>query len=116
MIAPAAIPLWFIPDRGFAALKVQDFISVAGDKDRPDLHYMTITPLLLWRFGGPYWMHVEAEAQANWKTGGQTGYKAGILFGRMAKGRLGVWIKVEAGMGRYRPATIAIKTSIFKVR
>jgi hypothetical protein len=116
-VAPAALPIWFIPDRGFALLKLQDFISVAGDRDSPDFHYMTITPLLLWRFTGtPYWMHLEAEAQTDWKNQRHTGYKAGFLFGRMTRDRLGAWIKVEAGIGPYRTADVAIKTSVFKVR
>jgi hypothetical protein len=116
-IAPVALPIWFIPERGFAFLKVQDYISVAGDSSRPDLHYMTATPLVLWRFKGtPYWMHLEGEMQTNWKAPGHTAYKAGLLFGRMNRGRLGAWIKVEIGMGPDRIADFAIKTSLFRVR
>lgn len=115
-IAPAAVPVWFIPQRGFFLVKVQDYISVAGAGDRPDLHYMTITPLLVWRLKGkPYWIQLDAETQTDWKADGHTGYKAGFLFGRMTKKRMGTWIKVEAGMGPYRAASLVIKTSIFKV-
>lgn len=116
LIAPIAAPVWFIPKRGFFLVKVQDYISVAGDSSRPDLHYMTITPLLVWRIlGKPYWVQLDAETQTNWKADGHTGYKAGFLFGRMFKKRMGAWIKVEVGMGPYRVATLAIKTSVFKV-
>lgn len=115
-IAPAAAPIWFIPKRGFFLVKVQDYKSVAGAHDRPDLHYMTVTPLLVWRFKGtPYWTQLDAETQTNWKADGHTGYKAGVLFGRMTKKRMGAWIKVEVGMGPYRVASLAIKTSLFRV-
>jgi hypothetical protein len=116
-IAPAAAPVWFIPKRGFFFVKVQDYFSVAGAGGRPDLHYMTVTPLLVWRLKGkPYWIQLDAETQTNWKADGHTGYKAGFLFGRMTKKRTGAWIKVEVGMGPYRVQSLAIKTSIFKVR
>jgi hypothetical protein len=114
-IAPAAVPVWFIPKRGFFFVKVQDYFSVAGAGGRPDLHYMTVTPLLVWRLKGkPYWIQLDAETQTNWKADARTGYKTGFLLGRMTKKR-GLWIKVEVGMGPYRVATLAIKTSIFKV-
>lgn len=115
-IAPAAAPVWFIPKRGFFLVKAQDYFSVAGAGDRPDLHYMTITPLLVWRLKGkPFWIQVDGETQTNWKADGHTGYKTGFLLGRMTKKR-GMWIKVEVGMGPYRVQSLAIKTSMFKVR
>jgi hypothetical protein len=116
MIAPAAAPVWFIPQRGLFFVKVQDYISVAGAGDRPDLHYMTITPLLVWRLKGkPYWVQLDAETQTNWKADAHTGYKAGFLLGRITKKR-GMWIKLEVGFGPYRVQSLAIKTSVFKVR
>jgi hypothetical protein len=115
-IAPAAAPVWFIPKRGFFFVKVQDYFSIAGARDRPDLHYLTVTPLLVWRFKDkPYWTQLDAETQTNWKADGHTGYKASVLFGRMTKKHMGTWIKVEVGMGPYRVASLAIKTSLFKV-
>lgn len=115
-IAPVAAPVWLMPKQGFFFVKVQDYFSVVGDSNRPDLHYMTVTPLLVWRLKDkPYWIQLDAETQTNWKADGHTGYKAGFLFGRMTKKR-GMWIKVEVGMGPYRVGTLAIKTSIFKVR
>jgi len=115
-IAPAVVPVWLIPKRGLFFVKMQDFFSVAGAGSRPDLHYMQITPLLVWRLKNkPYWIQLDAESQTNWNNDGHTGYKAGFLLGRMQKKRA-VWIKVEVGIGQYRVQTLAIKTSIFKVR
>ena len=115
-VAPVVAPVWFIPKRGFFFVKVQDYFSVAGAGDRPDLHYMTITPLVVWRLKGkPYWAQLDAEAQTNWKRDAHTGYKTGFLFGRITK-RRGVWLKVEVGMGPYRVHSLAFKTSVFRVR
>jgi hypothetical protein len=115
-IAPAIVPLWPIPKRGFFFVKMQDFFSVAGSHDRPDVHYMTVTPMLVWRLKNkPYWIQLEEESQTNWNQNAHTGYKAGFLLGRMKKKR-GAWIKVEIGVGRYRVGSLAIKTSIFRVR
>ena len=115
-VAPVVAPVWFIPKRGFFLVKAQEYFSVAGDDDRPNLHYMTITPLLVWRFKDkPYWIQLDGETQSDWKRDGKTGYKTGFLFGRMVK-RRGVWIKLEVGMGPHRVQSFSIKTSIFKVR
>jgi len=79
-------------------------------------HYMTITPLLVWRLKHkPFWVQLDAEIQTNWNADGYTGYKTGFQFGRMTNKR-GAWIKLEVGMGPYRVQRLAIKTSIFKVR
>jgi hypothetical protein len=115
-VAPAIAPVWFVPKRGFLLVKVQDYFSVAGANDRPDLHYMTITPLLVWRLKNkPYWVQVDSETQTFWNRDNHTSYKAGFLLGRMTE-RRGVWIKLEVGMGPYRTQSLAIKTSIFRVR
>jgi len=115
-LAPLAVPVWLIPKRGIFFVKVQDYISVAGAGDRADLHYLTVTPLLVWRLQGkPYWIQLDGETKTNWKANEHTGAKVGFLFGRITKKR-GVWIKAEVGLGPYREAAFAIKTSIFKVR
>jgi hypothetical protein len=114
-IAPLIAPVWFIPKRGFFFVKVQDFFSVAGAGSRPGLHYLTVTPLLVWRLQRPYWIQLDAETYTNWNNEAHTGVKAGFLLGRITK-RRGVWIKLEVGMGPYRVQSFAIKTSIFKVR
>ena len=115
-IAPAAAPVWFIPKRGFFLIKGQDYFSVAGAHDRLDLHYMTITPLLIWRLKGkPFWVQLDGETNTNWKADAHTWAKTGFLLGRMTK-RRGIWIKLEVGIGAYRTQNFAIKTSLFRVR
>jgi hypothetical protein len=113
-IAPLAVPFWY-NERGFFTIKVQDFFSVAGVKDRANVHYMLVTPILLRTLKGPYWVQLDAETLTNWKASGHTGAKVGFLFGKMHL-KLGVWVKVEVGIGTYRAQSIAIKTSLFRVR
>ena len=36
VLAPAVVPIWFFPKKGFAAIKVQDWVSVIGGADRAD--------------------------------------------------------------------------------
>jgi len=115
-LAPALTPVWLIPKRGLFFVKVQDYFSIAGAGSRPDLHYLQITPLLVWRLKNkPYWIQLDGESQTNWNNNNHTGYKAGFLLGRTKK-RRGLWIKVEVGIGQYRVQSLAIKTSIFKIR
>jgi len=115
-IAPVVAPVRFFPKKGFFFVKVQDYFSIAGYHDRRDLHYMTVTPLLVWRLKGkPYWIQADAETQTDWNADAHTGVKTGFLFGRM-KNKRGMWIKFEVGTGRYRVQSFAIKTTIFKVR
>jgi hypothetical protein len=114
-VAPVVAPIWFFPGRGFGFIKMQDNISVAGDRDRPDLHYFTTTPLLVWRVKRKWWVQFDTEARTNFQASGHTGYRSGFLIGRVLKGRMGVWVKPEVGWGRYREIDFAIKTSVFRV-
>ena len=115
-IAPVIAPVRFIPKRGFFLIKVQGYFSVAGAGDRPDLHYMTITPLLVWRLKDkPYWIQLDGETRTNWNAHARTGLKTSFLLGRITK-RRAVSIKFEVGLGPHRTEIFAIKTTIFKVR
>jgi hypothetical protein len=114
-VAPAVAPVWFF-ERGFFYVRLQDFISVAGDESRPDLHYLTTTPTLVWRIKKKWWIQLETEAKTNFENSGNTGFKSGFLVGRMVKGRLGVWVRPEVYWGRYREGDFVIKTSIFRVK
>jgi hypothetical protein len=115
-LAPALAPVWFFPKRGFFFLKLQDYISVAGDDDRRDLHYLTATPLMVWRLKNkPYWVQLDGETKTDFNNHNQTDYKAGFLVGRMVK-RRGFWIKPEVYWGPARDADFAIKIGFFSVR
>ena len=115
-IAPALAPVWFIPRRGMFFIKLQDFVSVAGDDSRPDLHYFTTNPLLTWSFQKKWWTQLDGETKTNFQTGGNSGYRVGVLLGRVLKNRFGAWVKVEVPFGKYREGDVSIKTSLFRVK
>ena len=115
-LAPALGPVWFFPKRGFFFLKLQDYISVAGDDTRRDVHYLSATPLLVWRLKNkPYWMQLDGETKTDFQNHDRTAFKAGFLLGRMVK-RRGFWIKPEVYWGPTREADFAIKIGFFSVR
>ncbi len=115
-VAPVVAPVWFFPRRGFFFIKLQDYFSVAGDDARRDLHYLTTTPLLVWRIANkPYWVQFDGEIKTDFNDHSQTAYKAGFLVGRMVK-RRGFWIKPEVYWGPTRDADFAVKIGFFSVR
>ncbi len=61
-----------------------------------------------------YWGHEMTFATTAYLDKTKLTYKAGFLLGRMNKNFICTWIKVEVGMGPYRVATLAIKSSFFK--
>ena len=116
VVAPAVAGVWFIPKRGFFLLKFQDYVSVAGDTARPDLHYLTTTPLLVWRFKRKWWTQLDGETKTHFEAAGRTAYKAGALLGRMFNGKTGASVKVEVPFGGYREGDVTIKLSLIRVK
>lgn len=114
-IAPVVAPVWFIQRKGFFLVKLQDYVSVAGDDRRRDLHYFSTNPVLVWKLKKPWWIQVDGEAKTNFENSGRTGFKLGFLLGRMF-GQLGVWIKPEVPFGPYRDGDFALKSSVFWVK
>jgi hypothetical protein len=114
--APAVAPVWLFPRRGLAFVKVQDWISFAGDGGRPDVHYLTVTPTLLWRLSPRWWALVDAESTSDWEQGGQTSFRVGLLLGRMLSPRYGVSLKAELPYGGHRQTDWTLKAVFFATR
>lgn len=102
VLAPAVIPLWFIPGKGFFLLKVQNFVSIAGDSHRPDINFLLITPALFYRVRQHWWILADTETKSNWKRDGRTGVKSGLQLGRVITPRFGLWVKPEFWWGTNR--------------
>jgi hypothetical protein len=98
-LAPAVGPLVFFGPRTLLFVKVQDFVSIAGDADRPDFHYLLITPIWLHAIGRQWWVMLDTETKTNWEDDGRTGVKSGVQVGRAFKGRFGMWVKPEVWWG-----------------
>ena len=97
--APVAGPLVFFGPRTFLFVKVQNFVSFAGDADRQNFNYLLVTPLWLHAIGQRWWVMLDSETKTNWMDEGRTGFKSGVQVGRAFRGRLGVWVKPEVWWG-----------------
>jgi hypothetical protein len=114
--SPAIVPIWFLPKRGMAYIKIQDWFSFAGQANRQDVHYLTVTPLILLRFSTRWWVLLDTESNTDWLKEGHTWCKSGALVGYMISNRLGVGLKAEIPYGQYRLFDWIIKASLFVTR
>jgi len=114
--APAVAPVLQFPGRGFAYVKIQDWISFAGDEARPKVHYLTVTPTFLWRLGERWWTLVDAESNTDWEGDSRTSYRAGFLIGRMLSTRQGISLKYELPFGGNRQTDWTLKVVYFVTR
>ncbi|MCK7497257.1 MAG: hypothetical protein MZW92_45310 [Comamonadaceae bacterium] len=113
-VAPLAIPGWRFKDpRGLFFVKIQDTISFAGQSDRADIHYMTVTPVLLMKLSDRWWTGMDSEAKVNWERDNQRSYKSGIFLLRMWTKSFGTWVKPEIPWGQNREGDWAVKVSLF---
>ena len=114
--SPAIVPVWFFPKEGYAYIKCQDWFSFAGQSNKPAVHYLTVTGLILRRISKKWWGMIDAESNTDWMNDGKTWLKAGGLVGLMINNRVGVWIKGEIPFGQYRIDDWGIKASLFVTR
>ena len=116
-IAPVAAPVWFFPrNRGFSFVKFQDFISVAGNGSRPDVHYFLITPTLLWRFTKQSWISLDSESKTNWERENATSFRSGVQLGTMLNRNVGFWVKPEFPWGQHREGDWTLKFTLILAR
>jgi hypothetical protein len=117
VVKPLLLPLQYLPKRkGLAFLKVQDWLSFAGDGDREDVHFLTIQPTLVYRLTRRFFALVDSEAKVDWERNEQTSCKSGILIGRMFSPRIGAWVKGEVPWGQYREGDWILKATVFLTR
>lgn len=114
--APVVAPVWIFPRRGLAFVKVQDWISFAGDGERPDVHYLTVTPTLLWRLSPRWWTVLDAESTSDWEQDGQTSFRVGLLLGRMLSPRHGLSLKAELPFGGHAQTDWTLELVFFATR
>jgi hypothetical protein len=117
LVSPALIPVQFFPKRkGLAYLKLQDWLSVAGDADRPDAHYLTVTPAVVYRLTRRWFALVDSEAKVDWERNQHTSCRSGIEIGYMFSNRIGAWVKGEIPWGQYREGDWILKASVLFTR
>jgi hypothetical protein len=115
VIAPAVVPIWFLPKiRGLALVKIQDYVSVAGDEARADIHAMTVTPTLLRSLGQRGFMLLDTESRTDWRDDGRTSWRSGVQMGRVINPGWGFWVKVEVPWGEHRMGDWTLRTSLVR--
>ena len=112
-VAPFGGPVYFFGNRrGFAFIKFQEFISFAGNSNRPDVKYALVTPTLIWHFDRKRWLLVQEESRTDWAGSNTTWYKAGAQVGHMFNRKLGAWVMPEVLWGESRPGNFNLKFSL----
>lgn len=114
-LAPLAVPVWFLPqNRGYFYVKFQDFISIAGVGDRPDVNALFINPTLNYIPARRWLVQAEVESRTNWKNDNRTDFRVGFGAGRVMTRRLFIGLKAEVPMGGTRSGDWTMKiTNIF---
>jgi hypothetical protein len=113
-VAPLTIPGFRFKDpRGLFFVKVQDYVSFAGQDDRADIHYMTVQPVLVMRLHDKWWAGVDSEAKVNWEQDSRWSYKSGFYILRMWTKSFGTWVKPEIPWGPNQEADWILKASFF---
>jgi hypothetical protein len=109
-VAPLAVPVWYLPKaKGFFLVKFQDFISIAGVGDRPDVHALFINPTLNYLPARRWLVQAEVESRTNWKNDNRTDFRAGFGAGRVMTRRFFLGLKFEVPMGGTRSGDWTIK-------
>ena len=111
-LAPVIAPVWFMRGSGMAYVKLQEFVSVGGAADRPDVHFLLITPTVIRRVGGASWILVDTETRTDWMRDGTSGVKSGIQLGHIIPGRVGLWVKPEIWWSRNQGGVWNFKTGL----
>lgn len=109
--APVTVPVWRLP-RGLFLVKVQNFVSFAGDDTRPDVNFLLIAPTLITAVGRGWWILLDTETKSDWRVDGRTGVKSGFQVGRRLKRSLGLWVKPEVWWGPNRDGDWNIKFGV----
>ncbi len=101
IVAPVMAPVWRMP-RTLVFVRVHDFLSFAGDRERADVHYLLVTPTFVHLLGQRHWVLVDTETRTTWTDGGRTGVKSGLQLGARIAPSVGLWIKPEVWWGPNR--------------
>jgi hypothetical protein len=112
-VAPSLFPLRVLPaKRALFFTRIQDFVSVAGDDDRRDLHYLAIAPTFVKLLGSRRAVLLDTEAFVDWERDGELSWRSGLLVGTKLGGRRAGWIKVEVPWGEHRRGDWTVRASI----
>lgn len=109
-VAPLAVPVWFLAKKkGYFYVKFQNYISVAGVGDRPDVNALFINPILNYIPARRWAVQLEAESRTNWENDNRTDFRVGFGAGKVITRRLFLGVKCEIPMGGTRSGDWTLK-------
>ncbi len=108
--APLFAPIWYFPNRrGVVLAKVQQYVSVAGNRNRPDVNHLLVTPTLLYTLNPRWWILVDTETKTDWENDNRSSFKSGIQVGHVVSARFAVYLKHEIHWGEFREGDFNLK-------
>jgi hypothetical protein len=112
-VAPTLFPIWTLPAvEGIFFIRAQNFVSVAGDEDRRDVNYLTLTPTLVHRLDARRALLFDTEVVTDWERDGELRWKSGLLFASRLGARRAWWVKLEVPWGEHRFGEWTVRTSV----
>ena len=116
IFSPSVVPVWYIAKREqFAFIRVQNYFSVAGKKDRPSVNYLLADPTFVHRISRRWWLSEDTEFKWDWKNKATSGI-SGLQIGRMVRKGYGFWFKPEIAWGPGRVSDFNLKFTFFRLR
>lgn len=102
--APIVTPLWFFPrGKGFVMLRLQEHVSFAGDRSRPDVHFLEVVPTMVWNFRPSWWTLVDTNTIVDWEQpGNPVSRRTGVEIGHVVARQWGLSVKPEIPWGPNR--------------
>jgi hypothetical protein len=112
-VAPTFFPIWTVPAvEGIFFVRAQNFFAVAGDDDRRDVNYLTLTPTLVHRLDARRALLFDTEMVKDWERDGELRWKSGLLFASRLGARRAWWVKLEVPWGEHRFGEWTVRTSV----
>lgn len=116
VVAPLMVPLWYLASRRrLVTMRLQHFVSVAGNGNRPNVNYTVFDPFIGLATGRRSWIFADTELKWDWRRKLNSAVTA-VQFGRIFSDRMGFWIKPEIPWGPGRGGGFNIKVGIFRFR
>lgn len=112
-VAPVLAPVWFLPrGKGLFLVRMHQFVSVGGNRNRPDVNHLLVTPTLLYRFERRWWVLVDTETKINWELANRRSYRSGLEIGHVVNSRFAIALKPEIPWGDNREGDWTLKLTV----
>jgi len=116
ILSPVVVPIWYLQKgKKMMLVRMQNYVSIGGKRDRANVNYLLVDPVLALRLRRRTWLITNTEFKWDWRTHQASGI-TGFQLGRITKGKRAFWIKPEIPWGPGRQSDFIIKVGIHKFR